>query len=392
MRVIHVIPSVACRTRALFPLCPREEPAMLTFSDQPSRLGRRDFLRVGALGLGGLSLPQLLSWRSAAAEQGHSFVKDKSVIFLFLHGGPSQIETFDPKMTAPADIRSATGEMPTSHARHHFRRHVHRSWRLSANKFSIVRSFRTGDANHDIKPIVGKETLGREHRLALRARRRQRIIPPAACRPTPRLSRERSIRRRGPRAGRLRQVRSDRASSAAAYAPFVPGGGGDAAEGHAAGTGPRPARRPPHAARPARPAFKPRGRTPTSSAGFDKFQQQAFDTILGGVAEAFDLSKEDAKTDRPLRHRAAGPARPDQPQVEQLQQLRRQRQDAGQAAAAGPAAVRSGLRLRHGDDELRLGHARRREQRHDAKRACATWARRSTTPSRRSSKTAQPAG
>jgi hypothetical protein len=40
-------------------------------------------------------------------------LKDKSVIFLFMHGGPSQFETFDPKMDAPSEIRSVTGEIKT---------------------------------------------------------------------------------------------------------------------------------------------------------------------------------------------------------------------------------------------------------------------------------------
>ena len=73
---------------------------MLTFFDTNRRLGRRDFLRVGSLGLGGLALPSLL----AAQAQGANLVKDRSVIFLFLHGGPSQTETFDPKMTAPSGV------------------------------------------------------------------------------------------------------------------------------------------------------------------------------------------------------------------------------------------------------------------------------------------------
>ena len=50
--------------------------------------------------------------RAHAAEAKRP-VTDKSVIFLFLHGGPSQLETFDPKMTAPAEVRSTTGEIAT---------------------------------------------------------------------------------------------------------------------------------------------------------------------------------------------------------------------------------------------------------------------------------------
>jgi len=76
------------------------------------RTTRRDFLRIGGLGLGGLTLPALLQTRAAAAESGS--VRNKSVVFLFLCGGASQIETFDPKMTAAEGCRSATGEVKTA--------------------------------------------------------------------------------------------------------------------------------------------------------------------------------------------------------------------------------------------------------------------------------------
>src|SRR6185295_18568727 len=77
------------------------------------RTTRRSFLHAGALALGGLTLPGLLRARALAASEGRS-VKDTSVVFLFLTGGPSQIETFDPKMSAPLEFRSVTGETATS--------------------------------------------------------------------------------------------------------------------------------------------------------------------------------------------------------------------------------------------------------------------------------------
>ncbi|HQU45554.1 MAG TPA: DUF1501 domain-containing protein [Pirellulales bacterium] len=73
---------------------------MLSLCQLDRRYGRREFLRIGGLALGGLSLGDLLAARSSAAPAG-KLVTDKSVIFLFLHGGPSQFETFDPKMSAP---------------------------------------------------------------------------------------------------------------------------------------------------------------------------------------------------------------------------------------------------------------------------------------------------
>lgn len=72
---------------------------------------RRDFLRVGSLGLGGLTLGNLMQQRALAAS---NLPKDTSVIWLWLGGGPSQFETFDPKMDAPVEFRSVTGEVQTS--------------------------------------------------------------------------------------------------------------------------------------------------------------------------------------------------------------------------------------------------------------------------------------
>jgi hypothetical protein len=74
---------------------------------------RRDFLKVGALGLGGLMLPDLLRARAAAAAAGQP-TRSTSVIWLWLGGGPSHIETFDPKMSAPAEYRSTVGAVQSN--------------------------------------------------------------------------------------------------------------------------------------------------------------------------------------------------------------------------------------------------------------------------------------
>ena len=73
---------------------------------------RRDFLKVGALGMSGFLLPDLLRARAAAAEAGKT-TKNTSVVWLWLGGGPTHIETFDPKMSAPAEYRSAVGAVQT---------------------------------------------------------------------------------------------------------------------------------------------------------------------------------------------------------------------------------------------------------------------------------------
>ena len=70
---------------------------------------RRDFLKVGAVGSSLLTLPNLLRARAKAP----AAVNNKSVIWIWLAGGPTHVETFDPKMTAPSEYRSITGEAKT---------------------------------------------------------------------------------------------------------------------------------------------------------------------------------------------------------------------------------------------------------------------------------------
>ncbi len=113
---------------------------MLRLWDHDSRRHRREFLQVGGLGLGGLQLTGLLQSKADAATLSSPIVKDKAVIFLFRHGGPSQTETFDPKMTAPVGIQSATGELQTTIPGVTFGGTFPRLSAL-ADKVSIVRSY-----------------------------------------------------------------------------------------------------------------------------------------------------------------------------------------------------------------------------------------------------------
>ncbi|MGO9471694.1 MAG: twin-arginine translocation signal domain-containing protein, partial [Isosphaeraceae bacterium] len=62
---------------------------------------RRDFLKLGGLALGGLSLPQLLQAEAKAGIKG----SHKAVIMIFLAGGPPHMDMFDLKPEAPASIR-----------------------------------------------------------------------------------------------------------------------------------------------------------------------------------------------------------------------------------------------------------------------------------------------
>src|SRR5437667_6591498 len=68
---------------------------------------RRWFLQTGLAGLAGLSLPDLLRCRAQGAAAGRA--DRKAVILIWLSGGPSQLDTWDPKPAAPSEVRGPFG-------------------------------------------------------------------------------------------------------------------------------------------------------------------------------------------------------------------------------------------------------------------------------------------
>jgi hypothetical protein len=107
---------------------------------------RRDFLKIGSLGMTGLALPDLLKARAAAASQGQSR-RNTSVVWLWLGGGPTHVETFDPKMTAPAEFRSVTGSVKTNLPGVEIGGTFPGIAQL-ADKFAFVRSFAHQNSGH----------------------------------------------------------------------------------------------------------------------------------------------------------------------------------------------------------------------------------------------------
>src|SRR4051794_3637471 len=80
-------------------------------------LTRRDLLHAGALSLFGLGMPEFAALGRAQAATTSTlpgFGRAKACILLFLYGSPSQIETFDPKPKAPAEVRGELGCIPSS--------------------------------------------------------------------------------------------------------------------------------------------------------------------------------------------------------------------------------------------------------------------------------------
>ena len=104
---------------------------------------RREFLRLGSLAAGGVTLADLLRQRAMAKDVPN----ETAVIQVFLCGGPSQHDTFDPKPLAPAECRpfdSIETAMPGVRVTEFFPR-------LAAifDEFSVVRSVHHGDGSHN---------------------------------------------------------------------------------------------------------------------------------------------------------------------------------------------------------------------------------------------------
>ena len=81
------------------------------------RFSRRPLLQIGGAGLLGLTLPRLLEAHQLQARQPATSKpsgRAKSVIFLFQWGGPSHVDTFDMKPTAPDGYRSLFTPVSTS--------------------------------------------------------------------------------------------------------------------------------------------------------------------------------------------------------------------------------------------------------------------------------------
>jgi hypothetical protein len=132
-------------------------------------VSRRSFLSAGSLAFGGLSLPELLR-----AESASSSARDHSVVMIYLPGGPTQHETFDPKPNAPVEIRGSFSPISTSLPGVQFCELLPKLSRM-ADRFSIVRTLvgmknrhesfqcysgRAAGRSEDVEPSGGWPTFG----------------------------------------------------------------------------------------------------------------------------------------------------------------------------------------------------------------------------------------
>ncbi|MGV3772517.1 MAG: DUF1501 domain-containing protein [Verrucomicrobiales bacterium] len=129
---------------------------MLTIPGSANRfcdgISRRNFLKIGALGLGGLTLPQLLAAESVS-KKGKSH---KAVIMIFLPGGPSHQDMFDLKMSAPSEVRGEFKPISTNVPGIQICEHLPLLARMT-DKLAIIRSIvgATGD-HYAVQCLTGR--------------------------------------------------------------------------------------------------------------------------------------------------------------------------------------------------------------------------------------------
>jgi len=123
-----------------------------TVNHRNGRLHRRGFLRLGTCGFAGLTLAGAMR-HSQAGRTGTSNAGPRSCIFIYLAGGPSHLETFDPKPAATLNIRGPWGAIPTAVPGTLFGEMLPELAR-QANKFALVRSLHHSNSLHQPWPMM----------------------------------------------------------------------------------------------------------------------------------------------------------------------------------------------------------------------------------------------
>jgi hypothetical protein len=125
---------------------------------------RRNLLKASLAGMAGLSVPALLHRRAAAAEAGEQLSSHKSVILLWLAGGPSHIDTWDPKPDRPLVNRGPFGVTQTALPGVVVCEHLPRAAAM-LDRLTIVRSVDARTSNHEPNSVMQTANLEAEPRV-----------------------------------------------------------------------------------------------------------------------------------------------------------------------------------------------------------------------------------
>ncbi|MCA9204991.1 MAG: DUF1501 domain-containing protein [Pirellulaceae bacterium] len=116
-------------------------------------LSRRNMLKAGLAGIAGLSVPRLLQSQAAARAAGRASASGKSVILLWMAGGPSHIDTWDPKPTRPIENRGPFGVTSTKLPGVFICEHLPKQAAM-LDKFTIIRSVDAKGSNHEPNKVM----------------------------------------------------------------------------------------------------------------------------------------------------------------------------------------------------------------------------------------------
>jgi hypothetical protein len=126
-------------------------------------VSRRSTLKAGLAGVAGLSLPALLQARAEGAPSGRAAPIGKSVILLWMAGGPSHIDTLDPKPAAPVEIRGPFSTISTRLPGVRVCEHLPKLAGMM-DRLTIIRSVDCRHSNHEPNKVMQTANLAAEGR------------------------------------------------------------------------------------------------------------------------------------------------------------------------------------------------------------------------------------
>ncbi len=131
----------------------RHGPTRCSNTAMPAPFNRRDVLRVGSLAISASVLPSMGLAGEAGGLSGGRAPRARSVIYLWMAGGVTHIDSFDPKPDAPEEIRGTLGDIATNAARRAVLRDAAPTWPQIADKLALVRSFSHDSNDHLLSQV-----------------------------------------------------------------------------------------------------------------------------------------------------------------------------------------------------------------------------------------------